>query len=100
MLAGVGIAASCREIANSDSRQEKNEIFVETVTSTAVGSAAGVAVGLFLMSNPVGWGTALILAAGSAAASYASGRGARKAYTRYGAEIDLVSGAGVDRVCR
>lgn len=52
------------------------------------------------MSNPVGWGTALVLAAGSAAVSYGMGKGARMAYTLSGTEVDLVSGSGVDNICR
>lgn len=100
VLAGVGVAASCREIANSDSRQEKNEIFVETVASTAVGTGLGVAAGIFLVSNPVGWGTALVLAVGSAAVSYGAGKAARRSYTLSGTNVDFVSGAGVDTVCR
>lgn len=100
VLAGVGVAASCMQIADTDNRKEKNEIFVETVTSTTVGLAAGYAVGLFLVSNPVGWGTALVLAAGSAAISYGGGKFMRKAYTISGSEVDLVSGLGVDNICR
>lgn len=99
-LAGVGVAASCMQIADTDSRQEKNEIFVETIMSTGVGLAGGAIVGIFLVSNPVGWGTALVLAAGTAAASYASGQLAREAYTTYGTKVDFVSGTGVDSVCR
>ena len=79
---------------------EKNEIFVETVASTAVGFGSSLLVGLFLVSNPVGWGTALVLATGTVALSYASGKGARAAYDQYGSRIDLVSGTGVDSVCR
>ena len=100
VLTGVGVTASCMQIADTDSRQEKNEIFVETIASTSIGLAAGYAVTLFLISNPVGWGTALVLAAGSAAVSYSSGRLARRAYTTFGKEVDFVSGAGVDSICR
>lgn len=100
LLTGVGVDASCMQIADTDSRQEKNEIFVETVASTSVGIVAGWTVGLFLISNPVGWGTALVLAAGTAAVSYASGQFGKKVYTAYGTEVDLVSGLGVDAVCR
>lgn len=100
LLAGVGVAASCVQIANAEGRQEKNEIFVETVTSTTVGVVAGAMVGLFLISNPVGWGTALLLAAGSTAVGYGSGKLSRTAYTLSGARVDFVSGSGVDAVCR
>ena len=100
VLTGVGLAASCKQIADTDSRQEKNEILVETVTSTGAGFIAGLTVSLFLISNPVGWGTALVLAAGSAAIAYGSGKLAREGYTMSGAKVDLVSGMGLDSVCR
>jgi len=73
VLAGVGLTAACMQIANATDAQEKNEIFVETIMSTGVGVGLGFAVGLFLISNPIGWGTAIVLAVGSTAASYASG---------------------------
>lgn len=100
VLGGVGVAASCMQIGDTDDRQEKNEIFVETVMSTMAGAVAGVAIGVFLVSNPVGWGTALVLAAGSAASSYGAGRLARTAYSIHGNEVDFVSGMGIDTVCR
>lgn len=100
LLMGIGITASCMQIGDTNNRQEKNEIFVETVASTGAGLVAGAAITLFLVSNPVGWGTALILATGSVAVSYGAGRGARKAYTAHGREVDMVSGLGVDSVCR
>lgn len=100
VLAGVGLAASCKQIADAQERTEKNEIFVESVASTSLGLASGAIIGLFLVSNPIGWGTALVLAAGSAAIGYAAGKGARKAYNLSGSEIDFVSGLGVDSVCR
>lgn len=100
VLGGVGVAASCMQIGDTNDRQEKNEIFVETVTSTVMGGLVGVAVGAFLVSNPVGWGTALVLAAGSAATSYATGLASRRAYTVWRDEVDFVSGMGVDSICR
>ena len=100
VLTGVGLTASCMQIANTQDREEKNEIFVETVASTSVGVGLGVAVGIFLVSNPIGWGAALVLATGSAAISYASGKSARYAYDRFGNQIDFVSGTGVETICR
>lgn len=100
ILIGVGLTASCMQIANTNDREEKNEIFVETIASTSVGVVAGFAVGLFLVSNPIGWGTALVLAAGSAAVSYGSGKTARYAYDKFGNKVDFVSGAGVDNICQ
>ena len=62
VLAGVGVAAGCVQMAMTENQQEKNEIFVETVASTTIGLLSGAVVSLFLISNPVGWGTALVLA--------------------------------------
>ncbi|PCI10905.1 MAG: glycine zipper family protein [Thiotrichales bacterium] len=100
VLAGVGLTAACLQIASTTDTQEKNEIFVETITSTAVGLVAGHVVTLFLISNPIGWGTAIVLAVGSVAVSYGSGKGVRMLYDAFGKEIDLVKGTGVDRICK
>jgi len=96
---GVGVTAACLQIASTTDIKEKNEIFVETVTSTSVGAIAGGIIGIFLVSNPITWGAALVLAVGSTAASYALGKFARGAYDAYG-EIDFVAGTGVDRICK
>ncbi|NOX76358.1 MAG: glycine zipper family protein, partial [Gammaproteobacteria bacterium] len=99
VLMGVGVTAACMQIASTTDTKEKNEIFVETITSTTVGIFAGSLVGLFLISNPIGWGTALVLAVGTTATSYLSGKLARGAYDAVG-EIDFVAGTGVDRICK
>jgi len=100
VLAGVGLTAACVQIANTTNNQEKNEIFVETITSTAVGVGAGAVIGVFLVSNPIGWGTAIVLAVGSVAASYLAGKTARFGYDKLGGQIDFVTGTGVSRVCK
>ncbi|MGD8567006.1 MAG: glycine zipper family protein, partial [Gammaproteobacteria bacterium] len=51
VLTGVGLTASCIEIANTEERQEKNEILVETVGSTLTGAVGGALIGIFLVSN-------------------------------------------------
>ncbi len=100
VLTGVGVAASCVQIADAASTEEKSGILVETVASTVVGLGSSALIGFFLISNPVGWGTALVLATGSVALSYASGKGARVAYDTFGHRVDLVTGTGVGAVCR
>ncbi len=100
VLGGVGLTAACMQIGSTSDVQEKNEIFVETITSTGVGTLAGYAVGIFLVFNPITWGAAIVLAVGSVATSYALGKGARYVYTQSGTKIDLVSGAGVNRICQ
>jgi hypothetical protein len=98
-LVGVGLTTSCMQIAHTTNRHEKNEIFIETIASTIVGVGIGIAVGLFLISNPVSWGTALVLAVGSAAIAYGLGKAARIGYNISGSRVDFVSGAGLDLIC-
>ncbi len=100
VLAGVGLTTACMQIASTADTKEKNEIFVETIASTGVGVGLGSIVGVFLISNPVGWGTAIVLAVGSVAASYGAGKFARGAYDTFGSKIDLIEGTGVDRICK
>lgn len=100
VLTGVGLTASCMQIAHTNDSQKKNEIFVDTLASTTTSVVAGAVVGFFLVSNPVGWGTALVLAAGSAAVSYGAGKVAVAAYDTYGQRVDFVNGLGVSSICR
>jgi len=100
VLAGVGLTAACMQIANATNAQEKNEIFVETITSTGVGVGLGFAVGVFLVSNPIGWGTAIVLAVGSTAVSYGAGKLFRYGYDKSGMQVDFVTGTGVSRMCQ
>jgi hypothetical protein len=100
LLTGIGVTAACLEIAHTVDRTEKNEIFIDTVASTLVGSGFGIVVGIFLVSNPVGWGTAVLLAVGGSVASWGAGKFAHYVYDKHGNEIDFVSGLGIDKVCR
>jgi len=100
VLVGVGVAASCMQIAKAKNSHEKNEIFVETIASTTTGIGVGAVVGLFLVSNPIGWGTAIVLAVGSAAVSYGVGKVARYSYDKSGSQIDFVSGSGIENICK
>lgn len=99
VLMGVGLTAACLQIASTTDNKEKNEIFVETIASMATGVGLGAAIGLFLISNPIGWGTAIVLAVGSTAASYVTGKIFRNTYDAFG-EIDFIAGTGVDRICK
>lgn len=96
VLTGIGVAAGCVEIAHARSLQERNEIFVETVASTAAGFVAG----LFIVSSPIGWGTAIVLAIGSSAVSYGAGKFASTAYNLWDDGVDLVNGTGLGKICR
>lgn len=96
VLSGIGVTSACIQIAQTVGTKEKNEIFVDTIVSTS----AGFLVGLFVVSNPIGWGSAIVLATGGALGSYLAGKLAAGAYDLWGNNIDLVSGAGVNRICR
>ena len=100
LLVGVGVAASCVQIANEENIKEKNEIFVETLTSTAFGYMSGALIGAYLVTNPLGWGTVIVLAVGSTASGLALGKVTAKVYSELFGDIDLVGGIGVDKVCR
>jgi len=100
VLMGVGVTASCMQIGHAENRLEKNEIFVETLASTISSSVTGALVGLYLVSNPVGWGTAIVLAAGTAALGYGTGKGLRIAYSFGGGRVDFVNGIGIDSICK
>jgi len=101
VLVGVGLAASCSQIANTKGRLEKNEIAVETIASTAAGAIGGVAAGVFLVSNPVGWGIVLVVGAATAIASIGAGHAMGEIYKSTDLKkIDLVSGLGIDKVCK
>jgi len=99
VLVGVGLTASCIQIANTQDQHEKNEIFVESITSTAVGMGTSALVGLFLVSNPIGWGTAIVLAAGSTAVGYASGKVAKSFYNSIESKPNLVASTGIESIC-
>jgi hypothetical protein len=87
------------QIGHTTNRHEKNEIFVDTIASTIVGTFGSYLVGLFLISNPAGWGMTLVYAAGVAAVAYASGKAAKIGYNTFGGRVDFVSGAGLDAIC-
>ncbi len=98
-LVGVGLTSACMQIANTTDIEKKNDIFVETITNTTVGVTGGFIIGLFLVSNPIGWGTAIVLAVGSTAASFGLGKLIRNTYDLLG-PIDFVTGTGVGRICK
>jgi len=98
ILAGVGVAMACKKIGDTDDRQKKNEILVETTVSTGVG--AGVALGLILVSNPFGWAVLISIGVGTAVGGYLAGKVAAHAYSSTSfKEYDLVEMAHVDQLC-
>jgi hypothetical protein len=99
VLTGVGVAKGAYDMCQASSRQEKNEIFVETATSSLTGLVAGAILTTVLVTNPVFWGGVLILGVASAGASYYIGKGARRIYSTSGQDIDLISITKADAIC-
>lgn len=53
-------------------------------------------VGLFLVSNPIGWGTAIVLAADSTTVGYAARKGFKWTYNTADKKPDFITKTGVD----
>jgi len=100
LLTGAGLYMGCRDISKANTSLEKNEILVETVISTAAGSLIGLGITLVLATNPISWGMALVLATGSATASFAAGKFSRHFYDKAYNQYDLTTALGVDNLCR
>jgi len=100
VLAGVGLGIACHQIANTPDVIEKDKIAVETFAGTAAGIGTGVALGLFLVSGPLGWGAALLIGVGSAATGYYAGKFAGHVYDSKFSNVRIVEPLMIDRVCR
>jgi hypothetical protein len=103
VLTGVGLTASCLEIGRTADRHEKNLIFVEGIASTGAGVLVGLtagAFGLFLVSNPLGWGVAIGLGVLGGYGAWGAGKYARNLYDKNGNRLDLVAATKVDWLCR
>jgi len=99
ILSAANLGIGCYQIATSDDQHEKNEIFVETVSSTVFGGLAGFGVSILLFSNPVGWTIAIAAGVGVAASSIAVGKGFKAFYNSKSEKIDIVNKIGVDQWC-
>jgi len=100
ILSAAGVGMGCYNISQTQSRQEKNEIFVETVGSTAFGAATTIALGIYFLATPTGWVTALVLGAAAAGGSFVAGKTGKFMYDRFGRKVDLVGRLKVDQLCR
>ncbi len=102
LLAIAGLGVACHDIAQSESKLQKNQILVESLGGLAGGAAFGVATGitLFFIATPVGWVAALVIGIGSVVASYATGSGAKYLYDTKLRHVDLTKITGVSNLCR
>lgn len=100
VLTVAGVGMGCYNIAQADTRQQKNEIFVETLGSTLASAATTYALAIYFIATPTGWITALALGAGAAAVSMGAGKGSASIYNRFFQKHDLVNMSGVDSLCK
>jgi len=99
LLMGLGLVASCFEIAETESLPEKNEIAVKTLTSTFIGVAGGYLLGIYLVATPMGWFTALGWGLISAGVSMGLGEKAGSYYKSNFTDINVINALGISRVC-
>ena len=99
-VAGLGVA--CYEIANTDNKPKKNEIFVESLGALGGGLLYGAAttVTILFMATPVGWTAALLIGIGSVAAGAIGSSILKNTYDTYGNNYDIATASGVSRLCK
>ncbi len=100
ILTAAGVGMGCYNIAQAQSKQEKNEIFFETIGSTAASVGTTFVLGVYFIATPTGWITALALGVGAAAISMGAGKTAKYAYNRFGEKMDFVKMSKVDQLCK
>ncbi|VAW52675.1 hypothetical protein MNBD_GAMMA07-2781 [hydrothermal vent metagenome] len=99
LLMGLGLAASCFEIMDTESLPDKNEIAVKAITSTVVGVGAGYLIGAILIGTPVGWFVALGWGLVSAGISMGAGDIAGSYYKSNHTDVNVINALGISRVC-
>ena len=99
VLTAAGVGMGCYNMAQTTSHHEKNEILVETLSSSLVGVLSSAAIATLLISTPAGWVTTLVLGAGATLASYGAGKGSVFLYNRYLQSVDLVKISNVNVFC-
>lgn len=100
VLSVVGLGIACHSIANTDNKQEKNEIFVESISGFGGGIIYGAVASVFLIGTPIGWVAALAIGIGGAVTGFGAGKFVRHLYTTSGSKVDLVSASGVKHICK
>lgn len=98
VLTAVNLGLACNSIANTDSKLEKNQIFVEGMGGLVGGTLATATLLFFI--TPVGWAAALVVGVGGAAGGFFSGKGLRTLYTTEFNNLDLTSMTRVDQLCK
>jgi hypothetical protein len=100
-LTAVSLHLACREISETNTKNKKNDIFVETMGATFGGlvAAAGATAAIVFLATPPGWVASLVVATGVAATSFAAGKALKYVYTTSGRPVNLVGALGVDSLC-
>jgi len=99
VLAGVGLAASCYQIAQSETLTNKNEIAVKAIASTTAGVFTGAIATVFLVGTPVGWGVILTFGITSAIGSWGAGEAIGSVYKSQFSDVDIVNSLGISKFC-
>ena len=102
VLSIVGLGVACHDIANTDDKQRKNEILVESLGGVTGGLLYGAAVttSIIIIATPVGWLAGLVIGVGGILASYTGSEIAKSMYDIYGNNVDLISETGVKSICK
>ncbi len=95
----MGIGVACHQVAHANNNNKKNEIVIESLGGLATGTIYGIGIGIFLISNPVGWVAALAIGTVGAGMSYAGGKGATSLYSSLGEDVDVAHFSTIDKLC-
>ncbi len=99
LLVGVGMVASCFEIAQAETLPEKNEIAVKTIVSTGIGILSSVLISVYLVATPMGWFTAIGWGLISAGVSMGAAETVASYYKSSNMDIDIVNELGITHFC-
>ncbi|MBN56322.1 LysM peptidoglycan-binding domain-containing protein [Thalassolituus sp. UBA3500] len=83
VLGAASLGMTCHDIAREADPRKRSTLLTEGLTSTIVGTLAGAALTLFMVSTPVGWVAALAIGAAVAASAYGLGKLAGGVYEKY-----------------
>jgi len=96
----VGLGIACNEIANTDNKQKKNEILVESLGGLVGGGLFGYGATILFIGTPIGWVAALAIGVGTVVASHGGGAFLQHFYTTDLKHIDFATITNVNTVCR
>jgi hypothetical protein len=99
VLKGVSLGIAVKEFYDADTNHDRARIVVEEAVSTGSQAVAAYAIGIMLVSTPVGWVGLAVIAVGTAALGYGAGKGAAALFDRYGRQLNLDTVTSVGKAC-